>query len=67
MIQLHTPELLNIKDLVSNNMKHTTVSFESSEKDGEPFYPIPTEENRNKYHLYKKETEKLSNVIFAAD
>lgn len=42
----------------------TTVSYEYPQKDGEPFYPIPTEENRHQYLLYKKESNKLSNVIF---
>ena len=31
-------------------------------QNGEPFYPIPTEENRQKYLLYKKETEKLNRM-----
>ena len=42
----------------------TTVSFEYPQNDGEPYYPIPTEENRHQYLLYKDETNKLSNVIF---
>ena len=42
----------------------TTVSFEYPQNYGEPYYPIPTEENRLKYLLYKDETNKLSNVIF---
>ncbi len=52
-------KLLNQQNAIS-----TTISFEFPQKDGEPFYPIPTEENRLKYLLYKKEAEKLSNVIF---
>lgn len=42
----------------------TTVSFEYAQQEGEPFYPIPTEENRNKYLQYKKEAEKINNIIF---
>ncbi len=42
----------------------TTLSFEYSQTEGEPYYPVPTEENRKLYLLYKKESEKLKNVIF---
>jgi UDP-galactopyranose mutase len=52
------------KLLSQQDSQSTTISFEYPQKDGEPFYPIPTEENRNQYLLYKKETEKLKNVIF---
>jgi UDP-galactopyranose mutase len=52
------------KLLSQQNAYTTTVSFEYPQKDGEPFYPVPTEENRNQYLLYKTEAEKLSNTIF---
>jgi len=42
----------------------TTLSYEYFQDKGEPFYPIPTEENRVQYNLYKKETEQLKNVLF---
>lgn len=52
------------KLLSQQKSETTTISFEYPQQEGEPFYPIPTEDNRNQYHLYKKESEKLSNVIF---
>lgn len=52
------------KLLNQQNSDTTTISFEYSQKDGEPFYPIPTEENRRQYLLYKQETKKLNNVLF---
>lgn len=52
------------KHLTAQKSKSTTISYEFSEKDGEPFYPVPTEENKRKYHLYKSERKKLSNVYF---
>lgn len=52
------------KLLSQQNSDTTTISFEYPQKDGEPYYPIPTEENRQQYLLYKKESEKLSNVTF---
>jgi len=56
--------IIEHKLLSQQNSDTTTISFEYPQKDGEPFYPIPTEENRNQYLLYKKESEKLNNVIF---
>lgn len=52
------------KYLSGNNTKVTTISREYPQIDGEPFYPIPNEENRKLYNLYKKETEKTSSVFF---
>lgn len=52
------------KHLTAQKSESTTISYEFSEKEGEPFYPVPTEENKRKYHLYKSETEKISNVHF---
>lgn len=52
------------KLLSRQHSETTTVSFEYSQQEGEPFYPIPTEENRNKYIEYKKEAEKIKKVIF---
>ncbi|HOJ08495.1 MAG: UDP-galactopyranose mutase [Ignavibacteriota bacterium] len=52
------------KLLSQQNSDSTTISFEYPQKEGEQFYPIPTEENRSQYLLYKKEAEKLSDVFF---
>ena len=45
------------KLLSQQNSDTTTISFEYPQKNGEPYYPIPTEENHINI-LYKKETEK---------
>lgn len=42
----------------------TTLGYEFPLKKGEPFYPIPTAENKLHYLLYKKEIEKVRNVLF---
>ncbi|MCX7876370.1 MAG: UDP-galactopyranose mutase [Melioribacteraceae bacterium] len=52
------------KHLTFQKSKSTSLSYEYPIFDGEPFYPIPNEENKHQYHLYKMESEKLSNVIF---
>jgi UDP-galactopyranose mutase len=52
------------KYLTSQKLKSTTLSYEYSERDGEPFYPIPNENNRSLYLRYRSEAQKLNHVIF---
>jgi UDP-galactopyranose mutase len=52
------------KHLTAQKSKSTTISYEFAEKNGEPFYSIPTEINKRLYQLYKSESYKLSNVNF---
>ncbi len=59
----HT-RIIEHKLLSQQNSELTTISFEYPQTEGEPFYPIPTEENKIQYLLYKKETEKLKNIFF---
>ncbi len=50
-----------------NSQKHnkTTISREyPCWNDKEPYYPVPSKLNYDIYNKYKKETEKLKNVIF---
>ena len=52
------------KKLTGQKINQTTISKEYSVKDGEPFYPIPNEENRKQYLCYQNESKKLTNTIF---
>ena len=52
------------KQLTGQKSDSTTISREYPQLEGEPYYPIPTEENRKTFLLYEKETSKLDNVIF---
>lgn len=52
------------KKLSGQKSETTTISREYSQKDGEPFYPIPTNFNREIYLKYKSKLEQLRNVIF---
>ena len=52
------------KRLSSNGTKTTTISKEYPQSEGEPFYPIPNEENRKLYSKYREESDKLKNVFF---
>lgn len=56
------------KHLTGQEHKKTTVAYEYSyayqEGINEPYYPIPKSENAELYEKYKKEADKLQNVIF---
>lgn len=56
--------LVEHKYLSGQKSGTTTISREYPQFDGEPFYPIPTDENRLAYKKYRAETGKLKNVIF---
>lgn len=53
------------KKLTGQEADSTTVSYEYPCDEGDPFYPMPTDENHRVYAKYSKEAEKLKNVIFA--
>jgi len=52
------------KYLSGQKAHDTTVSFEYPQSAGEPFYPIPTEENRQTYLKYSNRAKNLKNVQF---
>jgi UDP-galactopyranose mutase len=52
------------KYLSEQKNKKTTVSFEYSQTKGEPFYPIPTNENHKLYKKYFESAKALNSVIF---
>lgn len=52
------------KYLSGQNTSTTTISREITQLDGEPFYPIPTEKNKELYLKYYNHSKSLKNVIF---
>lgn len=52
------------KYLTSQISNSTTISKEFTSMAGEPFYPIPTENNMKLYNKYRMEADKIANVIF---
>jgi len=52
------------KYLTLQEAKTTTISKEFALKEGEPFYPIPTDSNRVLYLKYHSNAEQERNVIF---
>lgn len=52
------------KYLSNQTSERTIVSFEYSQPEGEPYYPVPTIENRNLYEKYLQTAKKLDSIIF---
>lgn len=52
------------KYLSDQKTKKTTVSFEYPQSEGEPFYPVPTSENKELYERYIKRSQNLHSVKF---
>jgi len=52
------------KYLSNQKNNKTTVSFEYPTENGEPFYPVPSDENNKLYKKYFEQSELLKSVIF---
>jgi UDP-galactopyranose mutase len=57
--------ITEFKHITGQQNTKTTISKEFSMDEGEPYYPIPNDENALIYTLYAKEAGKLSTVYFA--
>lgn len=51
--------IVEYKHFTGQRHPKTTISKEYSSWEGEPYYPVPTERNRQVYALYQQEAEKL--------
>jgi UDP-galactopyranose mutase len=57
--------IVEYKYLYQQEISKTTISKEyPCWNDDEPYYPVPSSENRAKYELYEKATQRLHNVFF---
>ena len=52
------------KNITGQIADSTTLSREYTQPEGEPYYPVPNDESRKLYSLYKKEACGLKNVLF---
>ena len=52
------------KYLTGQESESSSVSYEYFEREGEPYYPIPTKENSRLYMKYLELTRTLKSVIF---
>lgn len=56
--------ITEFKHLYLQKNKKTIICYEYPKSNGDPFYPIPRDENKNIYLKYKEISEKLKNVYF---
>ena len=56
--------IVEYKHLLNQTSKDTIVFIERSKDGGEPYYPVPNEENKILYRRYKELAAKESNVTF---
>jgi len=52
------------KTITGQHASSTTISFEFPQSIGEPYYPIPTTDNRTLFLKYRKEAEREKNIVF---
>ncbi len=56
--------IVEVKHVTGQRHHKTTIVREYPEAEGEPYYPVPREENHELYKKYEVEASKLENVIF---
>ncbi|MFN8297684.1 MAG: UDP-galactopyranose mutase [Chitinophagales bacterium] len=56
--------IIEYKHFGNQQSKRTTIVREYTTDEGEPYYPVPTEKNRQTYELYRKAAETLPDVYF---
>jgi len=56
--------IIEYKHFGNQKSKKTTIVKEYTTDKGDPYYPVPNEQNRRIYEKYRKEAEKLTDVFF---
>jgi UDP-galactopyranose mutase len=56
--------IVEYKHLLNQSSPHTIYFIERSKDGGEPYYPVPNDENKELYQKYQKMAEKENNVTF---
>jgi UDP-galactopyranose mutase len=56
--------IVEYKHFTGQKHSKTTISKETTTDVGEPYYPVPNPQNQEIYELYKKESERFSNIYF---
>ncbi len=56
--------ITEFKHFYLQDHRYTAICFEYSQGEGDPYYPVPCETNRQLYEKYKSEAEKEKNVHF---
>jgi UDP-galactopyranose mutase len=61
--EVYFPINLDTMEKLKQHAK-TTICYEYPTDEGDPYYPIPREDNQKLYEKYKAEADKLKNVFF---
>jgi UDP-galactopyranose mutase len=56
--------IIEYKRITGQKHPKTTICKEFSTDKGEPYYPVPNQDNEAMYQEYKKEADKLKNIYF---
>lgn len=56
--------IIEFKKLYREQSSQTVIAKERSTWNGEPYYPVPTQQNRDIYAKYQSEAEKRTDVVF---
>ncbi len=56
--------VVEYKHITGQDCNSTTISYEYPRKNGEPYYPIPNDDNHILYKKYFLEASKLKNAMF---
>jgi UDP-galactopyranose mutase len=56
--------IIEYKHFGNQKSKKTTIVKEYTVADGDPYYPVPNENNQKIYEKYKKEADKLTDIYF---
>ncbi len=56
--------IVEYKHFTKQKNPKTTISYERTTDNGEPYYPVPNPQNAEIYDLYRKEAEKYKNIHF---
>jgi len=56
--------IVEFKKLYGGQSEKTTIAREYPTWEGEPYYPVPTDENRRRYETYKAFAEQSDEVLF---
>ena len=56
--------IIEFKHMTKQKHQQTTICYEYSVAEGEPYYPVPNNRNQEIFTKYKEEAEKLTDIYF---
>ena len=56
--------IVEYKHFLNQQSDHSVIVYETTNDEGDPYYPVPTDRNKELYEQYRQLAEKESNVYF---